>query len=332
MGLGDLGEFGLISRLRERMLARRPGNQAVTGIGDDAALLPGTGEGQLLLTTDALVEGVHFRTTWMPPDALGWKSLAVNLSDIAAMGGRAQWALVALGLPSGLAATFVDDLYVGLDEVGREFGTAVAGGDVVSSPTLFISVAVAGSIPPGTALTRSGAQVGDVIAVTGPLGQSAGGLALLESGKRLDSRFYTLVRAHLRPIPRVAAGQTLAQRGLAHACIDLSDGLGGDLRHICEMSGVGARVELARVPVSDATREAALLLHADPLRWAISGGEDYELLVTLAPDSLLAAQEALVGLGCTLTPIGEIVDREQGVTGMRADGVSVPLAGGWTQF
>lgn len=332
MNLGELGEFGLIYRLRERMLARRPGNQVIAGIGDDAALLPGTGHDQLLLTTDALVEGVHFRSKWMPPDSLGWKALAVNLSDIAAMGGTPAWALVTLGLPATMPTGAVEDIYLGMDELGREHGTAVAGGDIVSSPVLFINVVVAGSVPAGQALRRSRAAVGDLLVVTGALGASAAGLAVLGAGRQSEKGYYPLVRAHLRPVPRLEAGRALAQGQLAHACIDLSDGLGGDLRHLCRESGVGACLHLDQLPITEETEAAALALGADPLSWAVSGGEDYELLLAIAPESWEAAEQALLGAGCQPAAVGEVVPSGEGITAVRPDGSRTALGSGYTHF
>lgn len=332
MKLGDLGEFGLIARLKERMLARRPGNPAVAGIGDDAALLPGTGEDQLVLTTDALVEGVHFHSRWMPPDALGWKALAVNVSDLAAMGARACWALVTLGLPAGISPGVVEDLYVGLDEMGAESEVVVAGGDTVSSPTLFVSVALAGTVAPGIALRRQGARPGDVLLVTGPLGASAAGLALLESGAKVPRELQPLVRAHLRPVPRLAAGRRLAQERLATAAIDLSDGLGGDLRHLCRESRVGARVYLDRLPITEPTRQAAAGLGADALAWAVSGGEDYELLLAVPPEQVEQAREALLATGCQPAVIGECLPASEGIRAVRPGGRLAELPGGFTQF
>ncbi len=280
------------------------------GIGDDCAVLEPSPGRSLLVTTDLIIEGVHFRRRYAAPGDIGWKALAVNLSDIASMGGRPRWALVALACPEDVAAGEVLEFCRAMRDLASAHDVAVVGGDTSTSPAGWIvNVTLVGETIASPKL-RSGAHPGDLIAVTGPLGRSAAGLALLEAdpGERGD-----LVSAHLRPVPRVREGQALGAIAGVTAMIDLSDGLATDLGHIAEESGVGARVELARLPVDEATRAAARRLSIEAASWAASGGEDYELLLTVTPAALGEAEQAapLTVIG-KITPPGpvEFLDRD----------------------
>ena len=315
--LAELGERGLIKRLRHRIPA--PGPDVLLGIGDDAAAVAWGGD-TLLLTTDTLLEGVHFRRSTATLREIGAKAMAVNVSDIAAMGGEPRYALLALALPPSLAVADVDELYAGFLETAQRHGVALVGGDTCAAPGgVVLSVTLVGRVA-GEPLRRSGARPGDAILVTGTLGAAAAGLAVLERGQnRLPPAVAeTVVRPHRVPTPRVAESRLIRASGWATAMIDLSDGLATDLGHIAAESRVGARVDVDALPVSEGTRAAAQALGADPLRWAVSGGEDYELLFTAAPDH--AAELGQVVTARTGTPvhrIGEVRPVDEGVRFVR---------------
>jgi len=305
------GEFRLID-LFTRTLPLR-GEGVVVGPGDDAAVLrPRPGE-DLVVTVDAIVEGVHFGSGFSPAD-VGWKALAVNLSDLAAMGARPRYALVALGLPAGTSERRVRGIARGLGACARAHGVAVIGGNVSRASDLSVTVTAVGAVEEGRALLRSGARPGDLVAVTGTVGDAALGL--------LAGAPPALVRRQRRPMPRVAAGLALA--GLVRAAVDVSDGLAQDLGHLCAASGVGARIGLDDLPLSPAYRRATRG-RPDPWTAALAGGEDYELIVALPPRSLGAARAALERAGTTLTVVGRFV-RGEGVlvVGPQGDARAVP--------
>jgi thiamine-monophosphate kinase len=307
------GEFEIIA-LFTGALPRR-GAGVVLGPGDDAAVLrPAPGE-DLVATVDAVVEGVHFDGRSTAAD-VGWKALAVNLSDLAAMGARPRWALVALGLPRGTTAARIRGLARGLGACARAHRIAVVGGNVTRADVLSVTITVVGAVSGGRAVLRAGARPGDLVAVTGTLGDAALGLA--------PGAAPALARRQRRPTPRVAAGLALA--GLVRAAVDVSDGLAQDLGHLCEASGVGALVGVGDVPLSPAYRRAARGL-PDPLRPALAGGEDYELLVALPAARLAAARAAAARARTPLTVIGRFV-RGRGVRLVGPHGQAIPVPGG----
>jgi thiamine-monophosphate kinase len=317
MKLSDIGEFGLIERLTKSIAATST-SKLVVGPGDDAAAWQ-VGDRYVIATTDTMVDGVHFRSSDGCWGDVGWKALASNVSDIAAMGGVPKQALVTVCLPPVLDVSAVDELYAGLLECALEFGVSVAGGDVVRSPVVTITVAVMAEavVVDGqpALLRRSGARAGDVVAVTGSLGDSAGGLRRLADGARNDP----LVRRHLRPAPRVDAGQTAVRAGV-RCGIDVSDGLLQDLGHVCDASGVGMVIRSEDVPVSDELRAA---FPEDALEMALTGGEDYELI-------LVGPRDALDGLPVTV--IGEVAE-ETGVRMVDLSGAEITVERkGWDAF
>lgn len=275
-------EFDLIRAVRER-LGSPSSERLLRGIGDDAAVtVPG---GATATSVDAVVEGVHFRSSWCPPEAVGHKAMAAALSDLAAMGAEPGEAYVWLGKPAEMSVEHCLQLAGGLASAAGEQGVTIAGGDLTASPVLAVSVTVVGHADrPGQLIGRDGAGAGEAVAITGPLGGAAAGLVLLEHpelavelGPELGG---PLREQQLRPRPRLAEGRALAAAGVS-AMIDLSDGLGADSEHLAAASGVGLEIALERVPLAPGVEELARLAGRDPLELAVSGGEDYELLCTI---------------------------------------------------
>ncbi|MDD3580757.1 MAG: thiamine-phosphate kinase [Desulfobacca sp.] len=275
-----LGEFALIAQLSHVFGPAPP--DVVQGIGDDCAVLALSPERYLLWTIDSLIEGIHFDLAYMSLKQLGRKALVVNLSDIAAMGGEPQYALLSIGWPPERELGGALEVAAGLQEIAEKYAVRLIGGDTVRSPAgLMLSLTVLGSIRPEELLCRHGAQVEDLIYVTGPLGEAAAGLEVLRRGMELSPEPQaTLLGAFLNPQPQLPAGRCLAQHHLATALIDLSDGVASDLFHICTQSRVGARLNAEQIPISAALSQVAALLHLDPLDLALKGGEDYQLLFT----------------------------------------------------
>jgi thiamine-monophosphate kinase len=331
--ISDLGEFGLIARLRARLGSRFPG--VLTGIGDDTAVLAPPGDRALLATCDCLVEGIHFLRSSSPPRDIGRKAAAVNLSDIAAMGGEPRWMLVSLGLPPETESGFVEELYEGLAEAALKYGARVVGGNMASLPgRLLVDVFLLGTAPEKGALLRSGARPFDLLFVTGTPGDSAAGLALLRAGgsSRCAERA-RLVRRHLAPEPRVAEGRRLASLGCVSSAIDISDGLVADLGRLCEESGLGAVIEAERIPLSGECVAASRELGQDPAGFALFGGEDYELLFTAPPGSEKAVREALAADGLEGATVIGAMTGAAGVTVLREGRpVALPARTGWTHF
>lgn len=297
MRLAELGEFGLIDRIAHKVAASA---SVPLGIGDDAAALLPTSGSLTLITCDMLLEGVHFDLSFCDPESLGRKSLAVNLSDLAAMGAQPRQFLLGIALPSDISIDFIDGFTAGIMEMADRFGVTLAGGDTCASRGgVAISITALGEQVPEKVVKRSGARVGDLIYVSGTVGDAALGLRELRRGARKGF----LVGRQLDPQPRVAAGVALAEAGLATAMIDVSDGLLADLGHICELSAVGARLELSRLPLSDEYRADC---GADPFALALSGGEDYELLFC-SPKEREGEVEALFDtLGLRVSRLGEV--------------------------
>lgn len=329
----DIGEFGLIAALRAALPpVTVAGAGLEIGIGDDAAVWrPAAGEA-LVVTTDSLVEGVHFRRDWTDWASLGHKTLAVNLSDLAAMGARPRLAVLTLALRGDERVADLVALYEGLGALAARSGTLIAGGDIVASPmALTFHVTAIGESRRGEILTRAGARPGDVVAVSGTLGAAAAGLRLLTeggSGPRAGATTAAaLIAAHRRPEPRLGLGTILSERG-ATAAMDLSDGLLGDLPKILAASGVAARLDAAAIPVAAAVRA---LFPEEWLTLATRGGEDYELLFTAPPAAFATIGAEAAGVGATVTAIGEIVAAEAGrpaLTMRGLDGREEPVAGG----
>ena len=280
--LSEIGEFGLIGRIRDLF----PAPDGVKGIGDDCAVLPQRSGRDTLVSTDMLVEGTHFLRADIPPYRLGWKSAAVNVSDIAGMGGRPTATFLSVALPADLEADWVDEFLRGYADLSGRFGVALLGGDTTASPDrICINVAVLGECPSGAARLRSAARPGDCVCVTGPLGDSAAGLKAILDGVERDADVQALIDRHYLPLPRVEEGLQLAATPGVHAMMDISDGIGSDLGHILAASGCGARIDVAALPLSPALRRVSARLGWDAPALAIGGGEDYELLFTCTPEA-----------------------------------------------
>ncbi len=328
MSLAEIGEFGFIDRVSAGCLTRPSG--VVLGIGDDCAVTRCEPGRLRLLTTDLLIERVHFLRDAITPGQLGAKALAVNLADIAAMGGTALDAFVSIAIPKDVPLAYLDALYDGMKALARQFDVNILGGDTSGSRAdLVVNIALTGEVAEDRILYRSGARIGDILFVSGPLGDSAGGLdALLRGRSDASPAARELVRRHHEPQPHLEEGRAIAASGLAHAMLDVSDGLAADLPHLCDRSEVGAEVWEAELPLSPELRVYCAAHGLDASAVALSGGEDYVLL--LAADSGLA--DALAGAGVRLHAIGRVIEAGRREVARR-DGTRSPLApGGWDHF
>ena len=317
--VGELGEFALIDRLAGRL---PPSTGVVVGVGDDTAVLQLSPNAQLLATCDGQVEGVHFLRDGTPPRLLGHKALAVNLSDVAAMGGRPRWALVALTLPPELELTWIDELYEGMAELASAHGVGVVGGNVArTSGPIVIDITLLGEVRPGARMTRDVAGPGDAVLVTGWPGESAAGLQLIlhpELRAQLPGADVDLLlERHRRPTARVEEGQKLGESGAVTAAIDVSDGLAADLGHLLALNRVGATLDAGSLPISSSLRRLARAAGRDPVEMVLHGGEDYELLFTCPPERVDTLPVAASTIG--------VIDREPGLRIRQLDGSVVPL-------
>lgn len=322
MRLEDTSEFELIDRLTSH-LTPRP--DVELGVGDDAALLAPSPGKLLVATCDAQVEGRHFVRGIATAEDIGHKALAVNLSDIAAMGARPRWALVSLLLPPELDVPILDGIYAGLRLLADAHGVAIVGGNVSStSGPLVIDVTLLGTVTRDKALRRDGGRPGDVVLVTGSLGAAAAGLLALVAAPRQASLPPDVLeharQALVAPQPRAREGLALGQSGLVTAMLDISDGLASDLGHICERSGVGALLDAASVPIDAAAGIIANAYGREPLALALAGGEDYELLFTVSPEHIQAAIAAVEEVGGTAQVIGRLTTPGTGIQLQRSDG------------
>ncbi|HJT22231.1 MAG TPA: thiamine-phosphate kinase [Nitrospira sp.] len=332
----SLHEFDLIRAIHRRY--GRSDRSLVRGIGDDAAVVVQSPQRWSLLTTDLLAESVHFDLNTATFMDVGFRAAAANLSDIAAMGGAPRYLLVALAIPRRGTDRQVHELYRGMMAACRPHGVRLIGGDLsASSSGWFIAITLLGSVPPHRALFRRGARAGDRLYVTGTLGDSLAGLKLLRqeksSRKRRTARHSLspghrrfLIGRHLRPSARVGIGQWLSNKRLATSAIDLSDGLSGDVRHICDESRVGAEIDLMALPVSAACRTFADRTGADPSTLAVTGGEDFELLFTTPPRLHVELERQAAQRGFRVTCIGTIRPARDGIKARLKTGALQPLA------
>jgi len=324
MKINDIGgEFALIDRLAGQAPTRH--TDLLAGIGDDAAVIgrPPGGDEHLLVTTDMLVENSHFRCDWATPEQIGFKSVACNVSDIAAMGGSPTFMFVSLALPTDADVFWVESLYQGMAAACRRYGVVLAGGDTTHSALVTISITLLGRVAPEHLCLRSHARPGDLLCVTGHLGGAAAGLAMLNAGMKPAPY---LQERHLAPGCRLDVSPAIAP--LAHAMIDISDGLAAEVNHICDQSGTGAEIVAASIPVHPLVREAAGLTGNDPLAFALTGGEDFELLFSITPQNRQLLAERTIDV----TTVGRVTDAGQGRILVLPDGRRTILAGGYNHF
>jgi len=321
MKLSEIGEFDLIKAISQIAAG---GEGVVQGIGDDAAIMRSAPGKVILVTTDLLLEEVHFQLAFTDPHRLGRKALAVNLSDIAACGGRPTAFLVSVAIPPETDVAFVQALYKGMTKQARQFNCFLVGGDTSKGSALMISLTLLGEAEEEQVVYRQGAKHGDRIFVTGSLGDAALGLEQLRRG---EHKGYCIER-HLDPIPRVKEGEEIAREGLASAMIDISDGLIADLGHILEASGKGAQVQLPKIPLSKEYLKTIEQYHSDRYGLALSGGEDYELLFTSPPEKEEAIKKLAAELGTPITMIGEIVEASKRLKVVGEDGEEYPVKQG----
>lgn len=336
-----MNEFDYLKKLRERVRVGSASAGLVLGIGDDAAVFGVSPERHVVISTDLLIEDVDFRLDTTRPDLLGHKALAVSLSDIAAMGARPRWALVSIAVTEAVwQSDFLDQFYEGFLQLADRLGVKLIGGDLSKTEAkITVDSVLLGECRTGQEVLRSGAQPGDQIYVTGYLGDAAAGLRLLERGARVhttstgrpetNSVDHLLLR-QLQPEPRVGWGILLGEQRLATSMIDISDGLSSDLNHLCEESIVGAVVEAASLPIDTVVREICGRRALDPLMLALHGGEDYELLFTVAPQNVSRLPKRVDGV--SVTRIGEIRGASEGVRISEGAKIWKLEPGGWEHF
>jgi len=316
----DIGEFGFIRSIMND--CHFSPEKLIKGIGDDCAVIGPYKDKVFLITTDLLVEGVHFILERIPPEHLGEKAVAVNLSDIAAMGGNALHLFLSVAIPRSMSLETIHLIYRGIKTVCRRYNVNILGGDTSSSPEkLMINVTVIGDATEKEVLYRSGARAGDAIYITDTLGNSAAGLKLIkEELFAPDNLASSLIDAHNRPVPFLEAGRMIARSRLASAMIDLSDGLLSDLQRICEASCVGARIFHNSLPLSEELKVLAEINNLDPYEFVLSGGEDYRLLITIPGKNLESFQKLFEKQKpCPVYHVGEIT-KELGSKMIRPDG------------
>jgi len=344
--LSELGEDGFLARLGQRL--PEPGPLVALGIGDDAAgLIPPAGE-HVLVSTDVLVEGIHFTRRTLPPCFIGRKAVAVNVSDIAAMGGRPTGLLVSLSVAVDAEVEELLELFDGIIGRSSELGVDLVGGNLSASPgPMVVGVTIVGTSKQGKMLKRIGARPGEAIYVSGKLGAAAEGLELLKEGMALSASGALLVpsglrdgpiplaemclRAHMDPAPRVGLGQFLLESGAASACIDLSDGLERDLIRLCRQGGVGARIDETALPIHPGVLAWEMVWRKPPLEQVLAGGEDYELLFTARDETALGRRTGRESV--PLTRIGTVQEADQGIELILREGTRrILTAGGWDHF
>ena len=333
--VGEVGEFNLIDRIR-KILPVSGKKDLIIDIGDDTAAIRMAHKKALLLTCDIQVEGRHFLFDRTTPYRVGRRSMAVNLSDIASMGGKPTYALVSLGLPADMPVESFHRMFEGMRDEMSAFGAYIIGGNLArTKEELVIDVTMVGEVEASRILTRSKVRPGDRVFVTGTLGASGAGMeALRVYGKKVPRKYAELVKRHILPVPRVEMGIRIGRSGVASGMIDLSDGVAGDLYHICEKSGVGAEIHEACLPLPEHIGEIAEKCGRSVRDIALHNGEDYELLFTVPPDVPERKIRALPGnTGVQVTEIGKIVEKRAGYRLVDARGKKTLLRpAGWDHF
>lgn len=306
MEIKEIGEFGLIDLIKDATIVDE--SSVVVGIGDDAAVVRATPKMLQLMTTDMLVEGIHFDLSFTSPTQLGYKALAVNLSDIAAMGGVACQAVISIALPKDSKPEFMVELYQGMKKIAQQFKVNIVGGDTVASlGGVIINVAVLGEVLPQYLQRRSTAAIADIVVVTGDLGNAAAGLVCLQAGEKGASFSDILIQDHLLPMPQMEMAGYIAK--YASSMNDISDGLASEASEIATASGVGLCIDATKVPLSQALRESSAVFGRNALDFALYGGEDYQLLFTITEQNYKKlCQHTLPN---KLTVIGRVTDKEK---------------------
>ncbi len=306
-------------------------SRVLVGIGDDAAVWQPSRSQRSVISSDALIEGVHFSREWMSPDQIGWRAMTANLSDLAAMGARPRLGTVALGVPSDWSSEALLTCYGGMARCAGAYGLAIAGGDLVRAPVLTIAITVVGEVRATHVKTRDGARPGDVFAVTGVLGASRAGLDVARGAVRLAEPIAAAaLAAHCMPEPRIAMGRWLGASAHVHAMMDCSDGLSTDIARMARASSVGARIE--DVPVAEAAAAAARALGVDPVGYALAGGEDFELLIAVEPRAFAyLARRFHARFGRSLERLGQARADERVVMVNQGREEPIPRTG-WDHF
>lgn len=326
-----LGEFDLIQRLTKQFTNKE--QNIIVGIGDDCAVIAKDNETYTLATCDIQVAGVHFLPQYQNPEDIGRKAMAVNISDIAAMGGKPTYCLVSLILPPHIDDEFIESVYKGMSQLCKQYTMTLIGGNISSGQQLAIDIFLLGEVKKTDLVLRSGAKPGDKVLVTGNLGDAAAGLAVLQnpSIKLTKKEKVTVITRQCSPIPRLAESTILAASKKVTSMIDVSDGLSSDVLHICKRSNIGVILYEDRLPVSATAQKVARQLREDPLKLVLSGGEDYELLFTTQPkyvDSLM--EEVQRQTGTQVTVIGEITSQKEGYLLLKTQREKIKLiASGW---
>lgn len=309
MKMNDWGEDPLIQYIQQQFMPEKP----LVGIGDDCAVIPTGQTTASLITTDALVEGVHFIKEQVPPIDVGFKSIAVNVSDIAAMGGEPKFVFLSIAIPKTTNPQWVKDFFKGIRIACDEFGVELLGGDTVGSlRDIFINITLTGTMAIDNVKYRHTAKAGDVICVTGFLGDSGAGLQALQEGLDLTEEVKNLIAAHVHPIPQPEEGKWLAKHQGVHAMMDVSDGLDIDLNRLLKASEVHGVVDVSNIPISETLKTVCYKNNWDPLKFALTGGEDYCLLLTVDPNVFTELQSEFHKVfGRRLYKIGHVIDKHE---------------------
>lgn len=327
MKVNQIGEFGLINLIKRRTFSKD--KSVLVNIGDDAAVIKPSPDKLLIFTTDTLMEKVHFDLRYFSYKQIGWKAMVANLSDIAAMGGLPKFALVTIGLPKSISVENVISNYDGMTEIAKRYRCKVIGGDTLFSPQgVFISIALLGEVEKEFLVKRNGAKKGDLICVTGDLGEAQAGLEFL---RRHPDRKPGFIKKHLTPFPRISEARTLVKNLKISSMIDISDGLCSELFHLTEENNLGAIIYEAKIPISPNCIKAGNLLKRSPLLWALSSGEEYELLFTLGRKELTKLEK--IKEKVKVSVIGMVLDKKEGVFLMKKSGKKRELKkSGFTHF
>jgi len=327
MKISQIGEFVLIDLIKRRVFSKD--KSVLVNIGDDAAVIEPSKDKLLIFTTDTLMEKVHFDLRYFTFEQIGWKAMVANLSDIAAMGGLPKFALVTIGLPQSTSVKNVISIYDGMNDIAKRYDCKIIGGDTLfSSKGILISIALLGEVEKNSLVKRTGAKTGDLICVTGDLGEAQAGLEFL---KRYPHRKPALVKKHLNPFPRINEARALVENLKITSMIDISDGLSSELFHLTEENHLGAIIYEEKIPISPNCIKAGNLLKRSPLFWALSSGEEYELLFTFGRKKLPQLEK--IKEKVKVSVIGEMLEKKEGVFLMEKSGKKRALKKiGFTHF